>query len=70
MLSVATLNQYIILVFKVFYTSLEAVQTLNLNSVAESLICMRTELSLDNDMQLRVETGDMNAFIRSGMCNE
>ena len=70
MLSVATLNQYIILVFKVFYTSLEAVQTLNLNSVAESLICMRTELSLDNDMQLRVENGDMNAFIRSGMCNE
>ena len=67
MLSVATINQHVILVYKVFFASLEAVQTLNLNSVAESLICMRPELSLANDMQLHVETGNMDAFIRSGM---
>jgi len=65
-LSVATLNQYVILVYKIFYSSLEDALTLNLNSVTGSLICMQSEIALDNDLQLRIEDGDVEAFVRSG----
>ena len=65
-LSVATLNQYVILVYKIFYSSLEAALTLNLNSVTGSLICMQPEVALDNDMLLHIEDGNVEAFVHSG----
>ena len=66
LLVATTLNQYVILVYKITYSSLEAALTLNLNSVT-GLICMR-EVALDNDLQLRIENGNVEAFVRSGMC--
>ena len=65
-LSAATLNQYVILVYKIFYSSLEAALTLNLKSVTSSLICMQPEVALDNDLQLLIEDGNVEAFVRSG----
>ena len=66
-LSLAMLNQYVILIYKIFFSSLEAALTLNLNSISRSLTCMQPEIALGNDLQLRIEDGNVEAFIRSGM---
>ena len=63
-LSVATLNRYVIMVYKVFYSSVEA--ALTLNNITRSLICVQPEVALDNDLQLRIEDGNVEAFVRSG----
>ena len=66
-LSLAMLNQYVILVYKIFFSSQQAALTLNLNSISRSLICMQPEIALGNDLQLRIEDGNVEAFVRSGM---
>ena len=65
LLVAATLNEYVILVYKMFYSSLEA--ALILNSVTGSLICIQQEVALDSDLQLHIENGNVEAFVRSGM---
>lgn len=67
-LSVATLNQYAILVYKVFYSSVEAALTLNVNRMMMNLICMQPKIVLGSDLQLQIENGNVEAFVRSGMC--
>ena len=66
LLVAATLNEYVILVYKMFYSSLEAALTLNLKSVTGSLICIQQEVALDSDLQLHIENGNVEAFVRSG----